>query len=91
MVAGSNPARGTTTLAHLARRALIKAPTELDIAMFRQGARGEESPRGRSEIYVPTMIRYLSPEEARRILKELGEEVEGLAVGQGEDKVARRP
>ena len=83
MVAGSNPARGTTTLAHLARRALIKAPTELDIAMPKQGARGEESPRGRGEIYVPTMIRYLSPEEAKRILRELRGEAEELAVDQG--------
>jgi len=59
--------------------------------MSEQEVEREESPRRRGEIYVPTMIRYLSPEEARRILKELGEEVGGLAVGQGEGKVAKRP
>ncbi len=51
--------------------------------MPKQGARGEESPRGRGEIYVPTMIRYLSPEEAKRILRELRGEAEELAVDQG--------
>ena len=51
--------------------------------MSEQEVKREESPRGRGEIYVPTMIRYLSPEEAKRILRELRGEAEELAVDQG--------